>query len=83
MDILEALHKEEAQLQQQLKRIQGAVAALNGGAKIGVSPSHTNSPNGVNGKRTMSAAVRARISRAAKARWAKIRAEQSKTKKAK
>jgi hypothetical protein len=48
-----------------------------------VSPSHTNSPNGVNGKRTMSAAVRARISRAAKARWAKIRAEQSKTKKAK
>jgi hypothetical protein len=31
--------------------------------------------NGTNGRRTMSAAVRARISRTAKARWAKIRAE--------
>jgi len=41
----------------------------------------TSSPKGTSGKRTMSAAVRAKIARSAKARWAKFRAE--KVKKAK
>jgi hypothetical protein len=81
MDIVEALHEEEARLQKQLKGIQGAIATLNGGAKTAISLGHAGSPSGKNAKRTMSAAVRARISRKAKARWAKIRAE--KTKKAK
>jgi hypothetical protein len=65
MDIIRALHDEEARLQQQLKSIQGAIAALNGSADK-------------NAKRTMSAAVRARISRKAKARWAKIRVQKTK-----
>ena len=78
MDIIGALRQEESKLQRQLTAIQGAIAALNGGAKTAASPRHTSSLNSKNGKRTMSAAGRARISRAAKARWAKIRAEKAK-----
>jgi hypothetical protein len=80
MNIVQALHGEEVKLHRQLSAIQGAIAALNGGAKSVVSAGRTSSPASTNGKRTMSAAVRARISRKAKARWAKIRAEQSKGK---
>jgi len=79
MNIVEALHREEAKLHRQLSAIQGAMAALNGSGKLVVSAGRISSPS-TNGKRTMSAAVRARISRKAKARWAKIRAEQSKGK---
>ena len=76
MDILEALRQEEGKLQHQLKGIQTAIAALNGNSRA------TNTaPNGATRKRTMSAAARAKISKATKARWAKFRAE--KTKKAK
>jgi hypothetical protein len=78
MEILDALKQEEAKLQRQLTAVQGAIAALNGGGKTAISLGHTGSPNGASGKRTMSASVRARISRAAKARWAKIRAEKAK-----
>ena len=77
MDIIDALHKEEAKLHRQLVAVQGAIAALNGGPRILASPGHAGSPNGLK-KRTMSAALRARLSRKAKARWAKIKAEQSK-----
>ena len=80
MNIVEALHGEEAKLQRQLSAIQGAIAALNGGAESVSSTWRISNPASTNGKRTMSAAVRARISRKAKARWAKIRAEQSKGK---
>jgi hypothetical protein len=78
MNIVEALHSEEAKLQRQLTAVKSAIAALNGGSTTAISSGHTSSPNGTSGKRTMSAAVRARISRKAKARWAKIRAEKSK-----
>jgi hypothetical protein len=81
MDIIGALQQEESKLQRQLTAVQGAIAAFNGGARTAVSPGHASSPNGTRGKRskrTMSAAVRARISRKAKARWAKIRAEKAK-----
>ena len=78
MNIVEALHTEEAKLQRQLAAVKGAIAALNGGSTTAVSPGHVSSSNGVSVKRTMSAAVRARISRKAKARWAKIRAEKAK-----
>jgi len=77
MNIIEALHEEESKLQRQLTAIQGAIAALNG-STTAVSPRHANSSNGATGKRTMSPEIRARISRAAKARWAKIRAEKAK-----
>ncbi len=78
MDIIAALKEEESKLQRQLTAVQGAIAAFNGGSRAVVSPGHTSSPNGRGGKRTMSAAGRARISPAAKARWAKIRAEKAK-----
>ena len=77
MDILVALKQEEAKLQQQLKGIQGAIAVLNGAHH---APRRTQvvSHKGVHRKRTMSAAARARISKATKERWAKFRAEKAK-----
>ena len=77
MNIIEALKQEESKLHRQLTAVQRAIAALNGGSTPAVSPGPTSSPNGT-GKRTMSAAVKAKIARAAKARWAKIRAEKAK-----
>ena len=81
MDIIGALRQEESKLQRQLTAVRGAIAALNGSGQMAVSPAHTGTPNGQSVKKTMSAAIRARISRSAKARWAKIKAE--KVKKAK
>jgi hypothetical protein len=78
MDIVGALKQEEAKLQRQLTAVHGAIAALNGGSTVAVSPGHTSSPNGASAKRTMSAAVRAKIARSARARWAKIRAAKAK-----
>ena len=78
MDIVEALHNEEAKLQQQLTAVKTAITALNGVSTMAASPRHAISPNGTSGKRTMSATVRAKIARSAKARWAKIRAEKAK-----
>ena len=78
MDIIGALQQEETKLQRQLTAVQGAIAVLNGGPKTVASPGQTGSPNGTSGKRTMSAAARAKISRATKARWAKFRAEKAK-----
>jgi hypothetical protein len=77
MDILVALKQEEVKLQRQLKGIQGAILALNGSQPAPVS-SKLVSPNGVSGKRTMSAAGRAKISKASKEYWAKFRAQKAK-----
>jgi hypothetical protein len=74
MDILAALKQEEAKLQRQLAGIQGAIKALNGRAG---STQPTGKVVGRK-KRVMSAAARAKISKATKARWAKFRAEKSK-----
>ena len=74
MDILTALRQEEGKLQHQLKGIQIAIVALNGHTSRSVMPT----PTGVKRKGTMSAAARARISKATKARWAKFRAEKAK-----
>lgn len=76
MNIVKALQQEEVKLRRQLTAVQGAIAALDG-SKTAVSPRHASSPNGTSGKRTMSSAVRARISRSAKARWAKVKAEKA------
>jgi len=79
MNIVEALHGEEAKLKRQLSAVKDAIAALNGSGTAAGSPAHISSPNGVStSRRTMSAAVRAKIARSAKARWAKIRAERAK-----
>lgn len=78
MDIIGALRQEESKLRRQLTAVQGAIAALNGSTKTVASRRSVSSPNDTHGKRTMSAAVRAKISRTAKARWAKIKAEKAK-----
>jgi hypothetical protein len=78
MDILLALKEEEAKLQRQLKGIQGAIIALNGSHATSIqAPADVHKQIGA--RRTMSAAARARISKATKARWAKFRAEKKKT----
>ena len=78
MNIIGALQREESKLQQQLTAVKTAITALNGVSTMAASPRHAISPNGTSGKRTMSAAVRAKIARSARARWAKIRAEKAK-----
>ena len=74
MDILVALKQEEVKLQRQLKGIQGAIVSLHGSH----SASKVLPPTGVTRKRKMSAAGRAKISRATKARWARFRADKAK-----
>jgi hypothetical protein len=76
MNIVQALKQEEAKLQKQLKGIQGAIAILDGARHTVYGP-QTVSHKGVP-KRTMSAAAKAKISKATKARWAKFRAEKAK-----
>jgi hypothetical protein len=78
MDIIGALKQEEAKLEQRLTAVQGAIAALNGGANTVVSPGRTGSGKSEKLKRTMSAAARAKMSRAAKLRWARIKAAKAK-----
>jgi len=76
MEILTALKQEEAKLQHQLTGIRSAIAALGGG----YSASSVTARHGKSGKakRVVSAALRAHLSRKAKERWAKVRAEKSK-----
>ncbi len=76
MDILVALKQEAAKLEQQLRGIKGAILALNGSHSA--ASRSVGSHRVVTQKRTMSAAARARISKATKERWAKFRAEKSK-----
>lgn len=73
MDILAALRQEERRLQNQIKGIRVAISALNG-----LHSTSAAAPTGGTRKRTMSAAARAKISKATKARWAKFRAEKAK-----
>jgi len=77
MDILAALKLEETKLQRELKGVQVAIAALNG-AHHAQPRARVVSPEGVHRKRTMSAAARAKISKATRARWARFRAEKVK-----
>lgn len=78
MDIIGALKEEESKLQRQLKAVQGAIVALNGAGDSAAAASRRSNSTGTTPKRAMSAAVKARISRGAKARWAKIKAERGK-----
>jgi hypothetical protein len=61
-NLLTMLHEERASLVRKLAGVDAAIAALNGTA-----------PKAVKGRRTMSAAARARISAAQKKRWAKVK----------
>ena len=75
MEILTALRQEEAKLQHELTGIRAAIAAL-GGAYSGPSVAVRHGKGG--SKRVVSAALRAHLSRKAKERWAKVRAEKGK-----
>ncbi len=87
MDILVALRQEEAKwekevsaAQQQLDNVRAAMKLLGG---MGSSAKATGSSSGKTTggkKRVMSAAARARISKASKERWAKFRATKAKAK---
>ena len=73
MDILAALKREEAKLQKQADAVRAAIKVLAGRV--------TSSSKRIGRKkRVMSAATRAKISKATKARWAKLRAAKAKGK---
>jgi hypothetical protein len=95
MDILAALRQEEAKFenevsaaQQQLDTVRAAMKLLGGmngsGKAPGSSSAKTTGSSSVKttgqNKRVMSAAARARISKATKERWAKFRAAKAKGK---
>jgi hypothetical protein len=63
--------RKAADLQEQIQALQRELASLLGGAEEEAQPGAPGTPT----KRKMSAAGRARIAAAAKARWAKLRKE--------
>ena len=67
MDILSALKTEASKLEQRLDTLNSAIKALGGRNSVG-------RPNGRRKKRHMSASARARIAKAQRARWAKVKA---------
>jgi hypothetical protein len=79
MNILAALRKEEAKLQKQADKVRQQLDALRGAMKILGGKGGSGKPTGRK-KRVMSAAARAKISKATKARWAKFRAAKAKGK---
>jgi hypothetical protein len=81
MDILAALKQEEAKLAKQLTGVRGAIVAL-GGARTIATSRPGNHAKKTGAKRIVSPALRARLSKLAKERWAKIKAGKQKVKKA-
>jgi hypothetical protein len=78
MHILAAIKREEKRLEKQLGKLQHQLNGIRAAAKaLGDS---TNRELKVVKKWVMSAAARAKISRATKARWAKFRAAKAKGK---
>jgi hypothetical protein len=76
MDILAAIKREEKRLEKQVEKIQQQLNGVRAAAKaLGGSASKELKAAK---KRVLSAAGRAKISRAAKKRWAKIRAQAKK-----
>jgi hypothetical protein len=76
MDILAAIKREERKLEKQLGKLQRQLNRVRAAAKA-LGNSTVREVTTVK-KRVMSAAARARISKATKARWAKFRAEKAK-----
>jgi hypothetical protein len=76
MNILAAIKREERKLEKQLRKIQHQLDGVRGAAK---ALGHTTGRELVRVKKqVMSAAVKAKISKAAKRRWAKIKAQAKK-----
>jgi len=76
MKILAAIKREERKLEKQLGKLQRQLNGVRAAAKA-LGYSTNREIKGVK-KRVMSAAVRAKIGRAAKKRWAKVRAQAKK-----
>jgi hypothetical protein len=76
MDILAAIKREERKLEKQLHKLQDQLNGVRAAAKA--LRDSTNRELQTKKKRVLSAAGRAKISRAAKKRWAKIRAHRKK-----
>ncbi len=80
MNILAALKREEAKLQKQADKVRQQLDAVRAAGKIlGREVASSGKQIGKK-KRKMSAAGRARIGKATKARWAKFRAAKAKGK---
>jgi hypothetical protein len=78
MDILAAIKREEKKLEKQLGKLQHQLSGIRAAAKaLGDS---TNRELKTAKKWVMSAAARAKISKASKERWAKFRAAKAKGK---
>ena len=78
MNILAALKQEEAKLQKQADTVRKQLDAVRGAMKLlGGKVASASNPVDRN-KRVLSAAARAKISRATKERWAKYRAAKAK-----
>jgi hypothetical protein len=80
MDILAALKQEEAKLQKQADKVRQQLDAVRAARKILGREVASSGKRIGRKKRVMSAATKAKISKATKARWAKIRAAKSKGK---
>jgi hypothetical protein len=80
MDLLAAIKREERKLEKELSKLQSKLSGVQGAARA--LGSKTSREITQVKKHVMSAAARAKISKATKARWAKFRAEKSKKGKA-
>jgi hypothetical protein len=76
MSILAAIKREEKKVKKQLGKLQHELSGLHAAAKA-LGDSTSREFTGVR-KRVMSAASRAKIAKAAKRRWAKIKAQTKK-----
>jgi len=76
MDLLAAINREERKLEKELSKLQGKLNGVRDAAKALVDTT-AREIVGVK-KRVLSAAARAKISKATKARWAKFRAQAKK-----
>jgi hypothetical protein len=76
MDILAAIKREERKIEKQVGKLQHQLDAVRAAAKA-LGHSTGRELNGVK-KRVLSAAGRAKISRAAKKRWARVKAQAKK-----
>ena len=79
MDILAALRQEEAKFEKQVSTAQQHLDTVRAAMKLLGGMNNSGKQIGTK-KRVMSAAARAKISKATKARWAKFRAAKKKGK---
>lgn len=79
MDIRAAIRREERKLEKQLAHLQRQLNGVKAAAKaLGHTAGERLNSAGRTGRRVLSEAARAKISRAAKKRWAKFRSQAKK-----